>query len=92
MDWLYGLADVDEPGLLLPPENVVLGEVGVDEVTLRVELAHHLHHLVVGSLQLATGHPLGGLLQLRRRSALLAEEGHDQDVLLEDHHLRHSEK
>ena len=34
MDGLYGLADINEPGFLLPPEDVVLGEVSVDQDNL----------------------------------------------------------
>ena len=45
VDRLHCLTHVYEPGLLLPPEDVVLAEVGVDQVALGVQGPHHLHNL-----------------------------------------------
>jgi hypothetical protein len=79
-----------EPALRVKPENVVLREICMDEVAGVVELHHHLLDLLVGLRHLGFAHPEHGLLELGCRPPLAPHEGHDQDVLLQNHHLGHS--
>ena len=88
MYWFHRLADINEPSLFLPPENVVLGQIRVYQVTRGVQAAHHLHNLIVRQLQFLTLHSLCRFLQLGSGSSFVTNEGHEEDMLLENHDVR----
>ena len=47
--------------------------------------------LIVGEVEFLLGHSVRRVFELGRRLALLADEGHQEDVLPENDHLRHPE-
>ena len=74
MYWLHCLAHIDEPSLLLIPEDVVLRQVSMDEVADGVELLHHLNHLLIGHLQILSRHVVSCVLQFRSRLSFFPDE------------------
>jgi hypothetical protein len=50
---LDGLRHVDHVHGAVPPQHVVLGQVGVHQVRHLVQTPHHPHHLQVGAPELA---------------------------------------
>ena len=79
------LRDVDDVELFLVVENVVLGEIGVDQLADVEHLAHDLDQLDVEEPR-----PVSrdlGVLQAGRRPPVPPDKAHDQDVHLECNRL-----
>lgn len=82
----HGLADIDAPQLVLIPQQIVLAQVGVNELTVAMQAHHQVDHL--GPDVLEQSRLANHILQGGGRATIAADEGHDQDVLLQQQHLR----
>ena len=80
---LDALRHVDNEEFTLEIEDIVLAEICVDEAAGVEELAHEQHELAIGVAHLRRVQL--GILEPRRGLSALANEAHDQHVVLERH-------